>query len=87
MLENSIYAVISPEGCSSILWRSSNFIKEAADSLKITAKDCLRLGIIDEIVKEVEGGAHRFKNEQYNIKQLSKILTSFNFTVEKIIFH
>ena len=60
MLENSIYSVISPEGCSSILWRSSDFIQQAAESLKLTAEDCLRLGIMDEIVKEIAGGAHRF---------------------------
>ena len=59
MLSNSIYSVISPEGCSSILWKSSDFSEVAANSLKITAKDCLNLKIIDEIVEEPIGGAHR----------------------------
>ena len=67
MLEHSIYSVISPEGCSSILWRSSDYIQKAAESLKLTAKDCLNNKIIDSIVKEVEGGAHRFPQDQANI--------------------
>jgi acetyl-CoA carboxylase carboxyl transferase subunit alpha len=64
MLENSIYSVISPEGCSSILWRSSKFVEQAAESLKLTAENCLRLGIVDEIIDEIAGGAHRFIDEQ-----------------------
>ncbi len=67
MLEHSIYSVISPEGCASILWRSSDFIQKAAESLKLTAKDCLNNKIIDSIVKEVAGGAHRFPQDQANI--------------------
>ena len=59
MLSNSIYSVISPEGCSSILWKSSDFAETASNSLKITAKDCLELKIIDKIIKEPIGGAHR----------------------------
>ena len=59
MLSNSIYSVISPEGCSSILWKSSNFAETASNSLKITAKDCLELKIIDRIIEEPIGGAHR----------------------------
>ncbi len=59
MLSNSIYSVISPEGCSSILWKSSDFSKLAANALKITATDCFNLKIIDEIVNEPIGGAHR----------------------------
>ena len=66
MLENSIYSVISPEGCSSILWKSPEYVQKAADSLKLTAKDCLELGIIDEVIKEMPGGAHRFLKEQIN---------------------
>ena len=77
MLENSIYSVISPEGCSSILWRSSEFIQQAAESLKLTAEDCLRLGIIDEIVKEISGGAHRFMNEQLEMVKKS-IMKNFD---------
>jgi acetyl-CoA carboxylase carboxyl transferase subunit alpha len=64
MLEHSIYSVISPEGCSSILWRSSDYIKKAAETLKLTAQDCLNHKIIDSIIKEVPGGAHRFPVEQ-----------------------
>tara|TARA_B110000438_G_scaffold300053_1_gene351557 strand:+ start:3359 stop:4300 length:942 start_codon:yes stop_codon:yes gene_type:complete len=67
MLEHSIYSVISPEGCSSILWRSPNFVQEAAESLKLTAQDCLKLKIIDEIVDEISGGAHRFAKDQIDL--------------------
>ena len=58
MLENSIYSVISPEGCASILWRDAAKAETAAEALKITAQDLSELGIIDEIVPEPEGGAH-----------------------------
>ena len=59
MLEHAIYSVISPEGCASILWRSSEQAKEAAEALKLTAQDLLALGVIDQIVPEPLGGAHR----------------------------
>ncbi len=59
MLEHSIYSVISPEGCASILWRSSDKVKEATEALKLTAQDLKKLGIIDEIIPEPLGGAHR----------------------------
>jgi acetyl-CoA carboxylase carboxyl transferase subunit alpha len=59
MLEHSIYSVISPEGCASILWRTRDRAKDAAKAMKITAKDLRRLGGIDQIVKEPVGGAHR----------------------------
>ena len=59
MLEHAIYSVISPEGCSSILWRSSDHANLAAEALKITAQDMLKFGIIDEIIPEPVGGAHR----------------------------
>ena len=59
MLEHSIYSVISPEGCASILWRSAEKTKEATEALHLTAQDLKRLGIIDEIVAEPLGGAHR----------------------------
>jgi acetyl-CoA carboxylase carboxyl transferase subunit alpha len=58
MLENSVYSVISPEGCASILWRDAAKAELAAESLKITAKDLSDMGIVDEIVPEPEGGAH-----------------------------
>ncbi|OYY72624.1 acetyl-CoA carboxylase carboxyltransferase subunit alpha [Sphingomonas sp. 28-63-12] len=59
MLEHSIYSVISPEGCASILWRSAARAAEAAEAMKITASELLRLGVIDRIVYEPAGGAHR----------------------------
>lgn len=59
MLEHSIYSVISPEGCASILWRSAEFAKDAARALKLTAQDLKQLGIIDTIIEEPMGGAHR----------------------------
>jgi acetyl-CoA carboxylase carboxyl transferase subunit alpha len=59
MLEHAIYSVISPEGCSSILWRSSDQANIAAEALKLTAQDMFKFGIIDEIITEPVGGAHR----------------------------
>ncbi len=59
MLEHSIYSVISPEGCASILWRSGDKTKEATEALRLTAQDLKALGIIDDIIKEPLGGAHR----------------------------
>ena len=59
MLEHSIYSVISPEGCASILWRSADKAQEAANALKITAQDLYQLRVIDAIVPEPMGGAHR----------------------------
>src|SRR5262249_6182316 len=59
MLEHAIYSVISPEGCASILWRSGEKAQDAADALKLTAQDLQRLGIVDEVVPEPLGGAHR----------------------------
>ena len=59
MLEHAIYSVISPEGCSSILWRSSENANHAAEALKLTAQDMQKFNIIDEIVPEPTGGAHR----------------------------
>jgi acetyl-CoA carboxylase carboxyl transferase subunit alpha len=59
MLEHAIYSVISPEGAASILWRDAGKAQEAATSMKITAQDLFRFGVIDEIVKEPVGGAHR----------------------------
>ncbi|GHD43871.1 acetyl-coenzyme A carboxylase carboxyl transferase subunit alpha [Thalassobaculum fulvum] len=59
MFEHAVYSVISPEGCASILWRSAEFAKDAAEALKMTAQDLERLGVIDGIVPEPLGGAHR----------------------------
>jgi acetyl-CoA carboxylase carboxyl transferase subunit alpha len=63
MLENAIYSVISPEGCAAILWRDGTKGPLAAEALKITAADLLKLGIIDEIIPEPMGGAHRDYHE------------------------
>ena len=63
MLENSVYSVISPEGCAAILWRDRAEGPRAAEALKITAADCLQLGVIDEVVPEALGGAHRFRQQ------------------------
>ena len=81
MLENTWYSVISPESCSSILWRSWDFKEKAAEALKLTANDMLKNSLIDGIIKEPLGGAHTFPYEMYktvkeevlkNIKSLSK---------------
>ena len=82
MLEHSIFSVISPEGCASILWRDGEKSKSAADSLKLTAQDLKKLGLIDDIVPEPLGGAQRNKEEVFkkvseklekNINELIKI--------------
>jgi len=59
MLEHAVYSVISPEGCASILWRTNEKASEAAEAMKVTAQDLLGLAVIDRIVKEPVGGAHR----------------------------
>ncbi|WP_110927204.1 acetyl-CoA carboxylase carboxyl transferase subunit alpha [Bacillus massiliglaciei] len=64
MLENSTYSVISPEGAAAILWKDASQAKKAAESMQITAPDLNRLGVIDEIIPEVKGGAHRDMAEQ-----------------------
>ena len=74
MLENSVYSVISPEGCASIMWRDPSKTEVAAEALKITAANLLELKIIDEIVPEPEGGAHT--NPEATAKFLDPILTS-----------
>ena len=85
MLEHSIYSVISPEGCASILWRSGKNATEAANALRLTAQDLYSLGIIDEIVKEPLGAAHRDHKStlnnlgdaiESNLKELSNIQKS-----------
>lgn len=68
MLENSTYSVISPEGAASILWRDASQAKRAAESMRITAPDLKELGVIDEIIPEIKGGAHR------NVEQQSKAI-------------
>lgn len=63
MLEHAVYSVISPEGCASILWRSATHAADAAAALRITAQDLLQLGLIDKIIPEPVGGAHRRAKE------------------------
>ena len=72
MLENSIYSVISPEACSSILWKSTDKTKEAAEALRFTAQDLKSLGVIDEIIKEPLGGAHR--DRKAAIEETGKVI-------------
>ncbi len=90
MLEHSTYSVISPEGCASILWRSTNFSQEAANTLKLTSEDCKKYKIIDSIIPELPGGAHRNSREQSkllkqfiinNLEELKKL--SINSLIEK----
>ncbi len=73
MLENSIYSVISPESCSAILWKDQNHVREAAQSLKLTAQDLMRFEIVDEIVAEPPGGAH--KDWDQTTAELSRALS------------
>ena len=63
MLEHSIYSVISPEGCASILWKDAEKMREAAEALRLTAQDLQKLGLIDRVVKEPVGGAQRAPKE------------------------
>lgn len=76
MLENTWYSVISPESCSSILWRSWEYKEQAAEALKLTAPDMKKLKLIDEIIKEPEGGAHRNREQTFEIVK-KKILSHF----------
>ena len=59
MLEHAYYSVISPEGCAGILWKSHTYKEQAAEALKMTSKDLIRLGVIDDVIDEPLGGAHR----------------------------
>ena len=89
MLENAIYSVISPEGCASILWRDPKKMLDAAKAMKLSAKDLLDLQIIDEIIKEPLGGAHRDKNLiLLNVKEsISKNLEYFKSVTAEEIFN
>lgn len=89
-LENTWYSVISPESCSSILWRSWDHKETAAEALKLTAEDNLQLGIIDGIIREPLGGAHQNPEEVYEAvkTQIKKDLKYLNTKpVEKLIDH
>ena len=72
MLEHSIYSVISPEGCASILWKNSDKMREAADALKLTAQHLKKIGVVDKVIKEPLGGAHRDK--QKTLEEVKKAL-------------
>ena len=72
MLEHSVYSVISPEGCASILWRSSAQAQDAAEALRLTAADLLKMGVVDKVVPEPLGGAHR--GPPKTIQAVGKIL-------------
>ena len=90
MLENSIYSVISPEGCASILWRDPSKSLQAAEAMKLTAKDLLKLGVIDEIIPEPLGGAHRNPEDiATNLKySIIKNLQTFNgFSKDEVYDH
>jgi acetyl-CoA carboxylase carboxyl transferase subunit alpha len=63
MLEHSVYSVISPEGCASILWKDAEKMREAAEALRLTAQDLQKLGVIDRIVTEPLGGAQRGRRD------------------------
>ena len=80
MLEHAIYSVISPEGCAAILWRDPTKTLEASKAMKLTSKDLLELNIIDEIIEEPIGGAHRNKDEILKNVEISlkKNLDYFN---------
>jgi len=78
MLENTWYSVISPESCSSILWRSWDYKQQAAEALKLTSEDMLSNKLIDNIIKEPQGGAHYNREEVYeNVRrEIKKDLTA-----------
>ena len=76
MLENTWYSVISPESCSSILWRSWEYKEVAASALKLTAKDMKRMNLVDKVIKEPEGGAHRNKDKTFEVVKYN-ILTAY----------
>ena len=88
MLEHSIYSVISPEGCASILWRNTEFSQEAAKTLKLTSTDCKNFKIIDDIIPEPYGGAHRHPTRQADIlkKKIIDLIKELNdFTSKELV--
>jgi len=80
MLENTWYSVISPENCSTILWRSWDFKEQAADALKLTADDMLKNNLVDGIIKEPVGGAHTYPQKMFRIlkKEIVSMIDSLN---------
>ncbi len=87
MLENSIYSVISPEGCASILWKDAKKASTAAETLHLTAADLFKLKVIDEIIEEPLGGAHRHPAETIEAvgKAIDRYLTTFDNMPPEII--
>lgn len=88
MMQNAIYSILSPEGFASILWKDVNRTKEAAEKMRLTALDLKQLGVIDEIISEPYGGAHKNKQEAADIlkqsimNQLSELI---NYDINKIL--
>ena len=82
MLEHSIYSVISPEGCASILWKNSDKMREAADALKLTAQHLKEIGVVDKIIREPLGGAHRDRNKA--LENVKKALLEEVIALQKI---
>jgi acetyl-CoA carboxylase carboxyl transferase subunit alpha len=88
MLENSYYSVISPEGCAAILWKHRKHAPEAAEALKLTAKDLQKMGLVDGVIPEPDGGAHVDPEKAAsNLREaLSRELKSLSKTpVEKLL--
>jgi acetyl-CoA carboxylase carboxyl transferase subunit alpha len=83
MLENTWYSVISPESCSSILWRSWDFKEKAAEALKLTSEDMKKNGLVDDVIKEPLSGAHRQQEEMFQLvkKSIKKYLKELD-TIE-----
>ena len=82
MLEHSIYSVISPEGCASILWKNSDKMREAADALQLTAQHLKKIGVVDKVIKEPLGGAHRDKKKA--LEEVKKNLLEEIIAFQKI---
>ena len=81
-LEHSIYSVISPEGCASILWKNSDKMREAADALQLTAQHLKKIGVVDKVIKEPLGGAHRDKKKA--LQEVKKSLLEEIIAFQKI---
>ncbi|MEJ9306567.1 acetyl-CoA carboxylase carboxyltransferase subunit alpha [Priestia megaterium] len=90
ILENSTYSVISPEGAAALLWKDASKAKEAADTMKITSYDLKKLGIVDTVISEIQGGAHKnLKKQALEIKKaLQNSLTLFaELSTEELVAH
>ena len=74
--------MISPEGCASILWRTGDAAKDAAEALRLTAQDLLRQGVIDEIIKEPLGGAHRNPDETFAVLDAALLAALTSLTTQ-----